>query len=40
LTKKLTVSAHAFSAQAKAKIESRGGTCEIIQAQPVKSAKS
>jgi len=30
LTRKLTVSAHAFSASAKSKIEARGGTCEII----------
>jgi ribosomal protein L15, bacterial/organelle len=30
LTKKLTVSAHAFSASAKAKIEAKGGTCEVI----------
>lgn len=30
LGKKLTVKAHAFSAGAKAKIESAGGTCEII----------
>src|SRR4051812_7054421 len=30
LTKKLTVSAHAFSASAKAKIEGKGGACEII----------
>jgi large subunit ribosomal protein L15 len=30
LTRKLTVSAHAFSASARAKIESRGGACEII----------
>jgi len=30
LTRKLTVSAHAFSASAKAKIEARGGACEII----------
>ena len=29
LTKKLTVCAHAFSASAKTKIESRGGTCEV-----------
>ena len=29
LGKKLTVSAHAFSASARAKIEARGGTCEI-----------
>ncbi|MFL5906209.1 MAG: 50S ribosomal protein L15 [Solirubrobacterales bacterium] len=30
LSKKLTVKAHAFSAQAKEKIEAAGGTCEII----------
>jgi large subunit ribosomal protein L15 len=30
LTRKLTVSAHAFSASAKAKIEARGGACEVI----------
>jgi large subunit ribosomal protein L15 len=30
LTRKLTVSAHAFSASAKAKIEAKGGTCEIV----------
>lgn len=36
LTKKLTVSAHAFSASAKAKIEKAGGTAELI----VKAAKS
>jgi large subunit ribosomal protein L15 len=30
LTKKLTVSAHAFSASAKAKIEGKGGACEVI----------
>src|SRR5689334_2949881 len=30
LKKKLTVSAHAFSASARAKIEAAGGTCEII----------
>ena len=29
LTKKLTVSANAFSASARAKIEANGGTCEI-----------
>ena len=29
LTRKLTVSAHAFSASAKAKIEAKGGTCEL-----------
>jgi large subunit ribosomal protein L15 len=30
LSKKLTVSAHAFSSSAKAKIEAKGGTCEIV----------
>ena len=30
LTKKLTVSAHAFSASAKAKIEKAGGTAEVV----------
>jgi large subunit ribosomal protein L15 len=29
LTRKLTVCAHAFSASAKAKIEARGGSCEL-----------
>ena len=33
LTKKLAVSAHAFSASAKAKIEAKGGSCEVITAQ-------
>lgn len=33
LTKKLVVSAHAFSASAKTKIEAKGGTCQIISAQ-------
>src|SRR5262252_2076482 len=32
LTKKLTVSAHAFSATAKSKIEAKGGSCEVIVA--------
>lgn len=32
LSKKLTVSAHAFSASAKAKIEAKGGACEVISA--------
>jgi len=36
LTRKLTITAHAFSASAKAKIEAKGGTCEVI---PVKNAK-
>ena len=30
LTRKLTVSAHAFSASAKAKIEAKGGACELV----------
>ena len=30
LTKKLTVTAHAFSASAKAKIEGKGGSCQVI----------
>jgi large subunit ribosomal protein L15 len=30
LTRKLTVSAHAFSASARAKIEAKGGTCEVL----------
>lgn len=32
LTKKLTVAAHAFSASAKAKIEGKGGKCEVVGA--------
>ncbi len=30
LTRKLTVSAHAFSASAKAKIEAKGGKCVVV----------
>ncbi len=30
LTKKLTVSAHAFSASARAKIEGLGGACQLL----------
>jgi len=30
ISKKLTVKAHAFSAEAKVKIEAAGGTCEVI----------
>jgi large subunit ribosomal protein L15 len=37
LTKKLAVSAHAFSASAKAKIEEKGGTCEVINPKKVKT---
>lgn len=45
LTKKLTVSAHAFSASAKKKIEEKGGTCELIAKpapapKPAKAAKT
>jgi large subunit ribosomal protein L15 len=40
LTKKLTVSAHAFSASAKAKIEAKGGTCELITPKPAAPAKA
>ena len=46
LTRKLTVSAHAFSATAKSKIEAKGGSCEVIAPKPsaprkpVESAKS
>jgi len=32
LTRKLTVCAHAFSASARAKIEAKGGTCELVSA--------
>ncbi len=32
LTRKLTVSAHAFSVSAKSKIEAKGGACEVIAA--------
>ena len=40
VTKKLSVSAHAFSASAKAKIEAKGGTCEIITSKKVETAKA
>jgi large subunit ribosomal protein L15 len=43
LSKKLTVSAHAFSASAKSKIEAKGGSCELIeikQPAPRKPAKA
>lgn len=33
LTKRLSVSAHAFSASAKQKIEAKGGTCQVIALQ-------
>ena len=34
LTRKLTVTAHAFSASARQKIEAKGGKCEVIGAAP------
>src|SRR5881396_1604187 len=43
LAKKLTVSAHAFSVSARAKIEAKGGACELIapkQAHPAKKSDS
>jgi large subunit ribosomal protein L15 len=39
LTRKLTISAHAFSASARSKIEAKGGACEVVSAAaPVKAA--
>lgn len=40
LTKQLNVSVSAFSASAKAKIEAKGGKCEVVTRKPVVSAKS
>jgi large subunit ribosomal protein L15 len=40
LTRKLTVSAHAFSASAKAKIEAKGGVCELIKPQKPQPAEA
>jgi large subunit ribosomal protein L15 len=40
LKKKLTVSAHAFSASAKAAIEKAGGTCNIITKPTTETAKA
>ena len=40
LTKKLVVSASAFSASAKAKIEAKGGTCEIVARKPAGPVKA
>jgi large subunit ribosomal protein L15 len=40
LTRKLTVSAHAFSGSARSKIEAKGGTCEVINAKPAPAAKA
>jgi large subunit ribosomal protein L15 len=40
LTRKLTVSAHAFSASARSKIEAKGGTCEVINQKPAQPANA
>src|SRR5450432_4266032 len=40
LTKKLSVSVSAFSASAKAKIEAKGGTVEIVSRKPAAPAKA
>jgi large subunit ribosomal protein L15 len=40
LTKKLAVIASAFSASARAKIEAKGGTCEVISRKPAELAKA
>src|SRR5881394_2738328 len=42
LTKKLTVSAHAFSASARTKIEAKGGACELVapKVHPAKNSAS
>ncbi len=40
LTRKLTVTAHAFSASARAKIEAKGGACELIAIQKAASPES
>ena len=38
--KKLIVSAHAFSASAKAKIENQGGACEVIRSKQPQAPKA
>ena len=40
LTRKLTVSAHAFSAAARTKIEAKGGVCELVTVPKAASAKA
>ncbi len=40
LTRKLTVSAHAFSASARTKIEAKGGTCEVVAPKVVVPARN
>jgi large subunit ribosomal protein L15 len=39
LTRKLMVSAHAFSTSARAKIEAKGGTCQVVGVQRAKKAE-
>jgi large subunit ribosomal protein L15 len=39
LSKKLTVSAHAFSASARSKIEAQGGACEVVGRKPAAPVK-
>src|SRR5207245_4506599 len=39
LTRKLTVSARAFSESAKSKIEAKGGSCEVVSAKKVVAAE-
>ena len=40
LSKKLTVSAHAFSASARSKIEAKGGACEVVGRKLAETAKA
>jgi len=40
LSKKLIVSAHAFSASARSKIEAKGGVCEVVGHKPAEPAKA
>jgi len=40
LSKKLTVSAHAFSSSARTKIEAKGGTCEVVGAKAPAKAQA
>ncbi len=40
LTRKLTVTAHAFSASARSKIEAKGGVCQVITPKKPEPAKS
>jgi large subunit ribosomal protein L15 len=40
VTRKLTVSAHAFSASARAKIQAKGGACKVIAPKQARPAKA